>query len=455
MILQSVTLSHLHSRRMGAFCSICRETNFSSSTAPSYEPLIVVNGGDNGKTKGQSLNHSEAHAVVNATNVASNIPAITVPTLQAQPTAITVAHQKNNNIVSKTGFSVKYDLKDVIGVGSTSTCHRCVRKSDGMEFACKVIDKKTIEIKYTGLMEQFNIEIKVLKLLNHPNIIHLADTYETSEKIYMIMEVMKGGELFDYVVEKGTLSEEEASLLVRKITSAVAHMHSLNIIHRDLKPENLLLTSKGPNAEVKLIDFGLAKVMSDSVQDQARSFLGTRGYLAPEMLQRHTYDKAIDIWALGVIVFVLLCGCLPFDDDSAKIETESDAKLKFTLRFPRWASNLSEAAKDLLLKLLAVDPKDRITADQALRHSWVAGKAVTPNNYLQSPKVLGNRKLEQLRSPITPRIQNARNKIGIPAIAAPTAPRVSGNTRANGAVGHHRVNAYEFSAEQIQRKNSI
>src|SRR5690606_1432069 len=116
---------------------------------------------------------------------------------------------------------------------------------------------------------------------------------------------------------------------------AVAHMHSQNIIHRDLKPENLLLTHKASDAQIKIIDFGLAKVMDESV---ARSFLGTRGYLAPEMLQRNSYDKAVDIWALGVIVFVLLCGCLPFDDDSSKI-TSDGAREKFVLRFPRSGSN--------------------------------------------------------------------------------------------------------------------
>ena len=182
---------------------------------------------------------------------------------------------------SRTGFFLKYDLKEEIGVGSTSKCFRCVRKSDGQSFACKVIDKKQVELKFNGLLDQFFVEIKVLKALNHPNIIRLEDTYETSERIYMVMEMMVGGELFDYVVEKGTLSEEEASAIVRKVTSAVAHMHSLDIIHRDLKPENLLLTSKRTDAEVKLIDFGLAK--ETQPDDMARSFLGTRGYLAPEV----------------------------------------------------------------------------------------------------------------------------------------------------------------------------
>jgi len=296
----------------------------------------------------------------------------------------------------KSTFYMNYELRDEIGVGSTSKCYKCIHKSTGQEFACKVIDKRQVEMKFSGLLDQFFVEIKVLKALNHPNIIRLVESYETPDRIYMVMEVMKGGELFDYVVEKGTLSEEEASVLVRKITSAVAHMHNQNIIHRDLKPENLLLTSKDPkNAEVKLIDFGLAKVMHETV---ASSFLGTKGYLAPEMLQRHSYDKAIDIWALGVIVFVLVCGCLPFDDDSSKISSESAARKKFALRFPKWAASLSPSAKDLLHNLLEINPKTRYTADQALAHPWVSGKTVQPNNYLQSPCVMGERRNE-LRSP--------------------------------------------------------
>jgi serine/threonine protein kinase len=289
----------------------------------------------------------------------------------------------------KSAFYMSYELKEEIGVGSTSKCYRCVRKSDQKHFACKVIDKRQVELKFSGLLEQFYVEINVLKALNHPNIIHLEDTFESADRIYMVMELMDGGELFDYVVEKGTLSEEEASILVRKITSAVAHMHGQNIIHRDLKPENLLLTNKGLDAEVKLIDFGLAKVMYEPV---ASSFLGTKGYLAPEMLQRHSYDKAIDMWALGVIVFVLLCGCLPFDDDSSRIASDAAARKKFALRFPKWASTLSASAKDLLHNLLEINPKNRFTAEQALNHPWVSGRTVQSNSFLQSPQILGDRR---------------------------------------------------------------
>ena len=140
-----------------------------------------------------------------------------------------------------------------------------------------------------------------------------------------------------------------------------------------------------------MIDFGLAKIMQDDV---ARSFLGTKGYLAPEMLKRDAYDKSVDMWALGVIAFVLLCGCLPFDDDGSRIASESAARKKFTLRFPRWSSNLSSSAKDLLYNLLDIDPKRRFTSEQALAHPWVSGKTVQPNNYLQSPSLLGQNRQE-------------------------------------------------------------
>ena len=185
----------------------------------------------------------------------------------------------------------------MIGVGSTSTVYRCVEKGgEGREFACKIIDKRMVETRFRGLLDQFQIEIGVLRTLGgHKNIIHLEDVFETGERIYMVMELMRGGELFDYVVEKGTLSEEEASELVRCLASAIAYMHSLEIIHRDLKPENLLLTHgaggggrEGSKAEVKIIDFGLSKILGGAM---AKSFLGTRGYLAPEMLQRQTYSK--------------------------------------------------------------------------------------------------------------------------------------------------------------------
>eukprot|EP00978_Attheya_sp_CCMP212_P000323 scaffold658_cov56-Attheya_sp.AAC.1 len=279
----------------------------------------------------------------------------------------------------------KYEVCEVIGVGSTSTVHRCVDRKTGVDFACKIIDKKHMEQRFQGMVDQFHTEIQALQSLRHPHIIALYDVYITDEKIYIVMERMEGGELFDYVVQRGTLNEEEASRIVRQVTSALVYVHSMNFLHRDLKPENLLLRQKPLNPkdiEVKIIDFGLSKFMEEPV---ASSFLGTRGYLAPEMLQRKKYTSAVDAWALGVIVFVLLCGCLPFDDDSQSIPSDALMRSKFILRFPRWARDLSPSAKDLLSHLLDVNAMTRYTTEQALQHPWVSGEEAPRRSLLQSP----------------------------------------------------------------------
>lgn len=126
---------------------------------------------------------------------------------------------------------------EVLGVGSTSTCHRCVNKQTGVHYACKIIDKQTIEDRFHGMMDQFHTEIEALRSLNHPSIIQLLDVFISEQKIFIVMELMEGGELFDYVVQKGTLTEDEAANIVQKVTSAMVYMHSKNIVHRDLKPE--------------------------------------------------------------------------------------------------------------------------------------------------------------------------------------------------------------------------
>jgi len=314
--------------------------------------------------------------------------------LHSTPVAITGSEPTESK---RQAFIEKYELKESIGIGSTSACYRCVHIMSGKEFAVKIIDKRKIEAEYRGMIQQFYNEIDILKALRHPNIIQLEEVIESETKIYIVMELMRGGELFDYIVSRGKLREDEAQQLARKIISAVAYMHEQDIIHRDLKPENLLLTTKDDKShDLKLIDFGLSKCMHG--QD-ATSFLGTKGYLAPEMLQRHTYSKAVDCWAMGIIVFILLCGCLPFDDDTSAIASPL-LKSRFQLRFPHWAQNLSEGAKSLLRGLLTTNPRRRLTAAQALNHPWVLGRDAerTKENYLKSPHIMG-----RLRTPRTGR----------------------------------------------------
>lgn len=285
-------------------------------------------------------------------------------------------------------LSDKYSLCEVLGVGSTSTCYRCLNLETGESYACKMIDKQFVAAHYQGMAGQFQSEILALKSLQHPNIISLYDVYVTSDKIYIVMELMLGGELFDYVVERGTLTESEAADIMIKVTDALVYMHSKNIIHRDLKPENLLLLRKPltPNhIEVKIIDFGLSKRLETEPGAIAKSFLGTRGYLAPEMLQRQHYSSAVDTWALGVILYVLLCGCLPFDDDSQPLSSADALKARFILRYPRWALNLSSTSKDLLSHLLDIDPTTRYTAQRALNHQWMTTSRTRLKKQQQQP----------------------------------------------------------------------
>ena len=179
------------------------------------------------------------------------------------------------------------------------------------------------------------------------------------------------------------------------------------VIHRDLKPENLLLAREPHSAfpTVKIIDFGLSKARA--TRDVCASFLGTRGYLAPEMLKRRTYSEAVDMWAFGVIAYVLLCGCLPFDDDAARISSPNATK-KFELRFPSWARGLSKGARDLLANLLQVDPRRRFTAAQCCRHPWLRGTAERSSVPLSSPAMLVRRLAAARATPSPPSRPSSR-----------------------------------------------
>jgi serine/threonine protein kinase len=177
---------------------------------------------------------------------------------------------------------------EVLGVGSTSTCHRCVQKSTGVHYACKIIDKQLIEDRFQGMMEQFHTEIDALRALHHPNIIQLLDVYITEEKIFIVMELMEGGELFDYVVKKGTLTEDEASAIVRKVTSAMVYMHKKNIVHRDLKPENLLLRripvndKEAPDVKVRSTERGRISFSASFSFERGLVFLSSPIFLLTE-----------------------------------------------------------------------------------------------------------------------------------------------------------------------------
>lgn len=234
----------------------------------------------------------------------------------------------------------------------------------GEKYAIKIIDRS----KCRGKEDMIETEVNILKRIRHPNIVQLYEMYEIDNKIYLVMELVTGGELFDEIVGRGTFHEKDAAKVVQKILQAIDYLHLMGIVHRDLKPENLLLSDRTKNPSVKISDFGLSKIF-DEVQ-LMRTACGTPGYVAPEVLRRQGYGPQVDLWSLGVITYILLCGYPPFFHQN---NTELFRKImagRFQFDRPWW-DNVSEKAKDFIKKLLVLDPTQRWTASQALGHPFI------------------------------------------------------------------------------------
>ena len=256
-----------------------------------------------------------------------------------------------------------YVIASELGRGRFSVVHECVNKKTREHLAVKIIDKNTVKPDEKALLRT---EIAVLKLMHHPHIIRMDGLYETKDKVYIVMEMLKGGELFERIVGRPRFSECDTAKLLRPLLESVAYMHDLGIVHRDIKPENILC---GENLEsVKIADFGLSKmIMPNEKMVQA---CGTLSYVAPEVLTNQGYGKEADMWSVGVIMFLLLCGKLPFDggDASEIIKKTIQGDLKVS---PAIWNKLSDEAKSLLTSLLNKSCKRRITARHALKHPFL------------------------------------------------------------------------------------
>eukprot|EP01016_Furgasonia_blochmanni_P007073 TRINITY_DN12834_c0_g1_i12.p1 TRINITY_DN12834_c0_g1~~TRINITY_DN12834_c0_g1_i12.p1 ORF type:complete len:379 (-),score=126.99 TRINITY_DN12834_c0_g1_i12:113-1249(-) len=277
--------------------------------------------------------------------------------------------------IFKTG-NIKDDYKfdKVLGEGSFAVVRKGIKKSSGEEVAIKIIDKANLESDDQLALQT---EVEILSQIDHPNIVKLYEIYDDKTKFYMIMELMTGGELFDRIVEKEHYSEKEAADTIRPIVDAIRYCHTMGIAHRDLKPENLLYATNDAKSIIKISDFGLAKVISNELMTTA---CGTPGYVAPEVLEGRGYDVNVDYWSIGVILYVLLCGFPPFYEDTNEKLFEMIKKGKYEFPSPQW-DGISEYAKDLIKKLLVIDPKKRLNAEQILNHPWMVGQ-VTPRTAL-------------------------------------------------------------------------
>ncbi|CAL8254443.1 unnamed protein product [Lota lota] len=273
-------------------------------------------------------------------------------------------------VVTSTRFTDEYQLYEELGKGAFSVVRRCVKKSNGQEHAAKIINTKKLSTRDHQKLER---EAKICRLLKHPNIVLLHDSISEEGFHYLVFDLVTGGELFEDIVAREYYSEADASQCINQILESVSHIHQHDIVHRDLKPENLLLASKMKGAAVKLADFGLAiEVQGD--QQAWFGFAGTPGYLSPEVLRKDSYGKPVDIWACGVILYILLVGYPPFwDEDQHKLYQQIKAGA-YDFSSPEWDTVTAEA-KNLINQMLTINPAKRITAEQALQHPWVCQRS--------------------------------------------------------------------------------
>uniref|UniRef100_A0A8C4VS88 calcium/calmodulin-dependent protein kinase n=1 Tax=Gopherus evgoodei TaxID=1825980 RepID=A0A8C4VS88_9SAUR len=254
--------------------------------------------------------------------------------------------------------------------GAFSVVRRCVKLCTGHEYAAKIINTKKLSARDHQKLER---EARICRLLKHSNIVRLHDSISEEGFHYLIFDLVTGGELFEDIVAREYYSEADASHCIQQILEAVLHCHQMGVVHRDLKPENLLLASKCKGAAVKLADFGLAiEVQGD--QQAWFGFAGTPGYLSPEVLRKEAYGKPVDIWACGVILYILLVGYPPFwDEDQHKLYQQIKAGA-YDFPSPEW-DTVTPEAKNLINQMLTINPAKRITAHEALKHPWVCQRS--------------------------------------------------------------------------------
>lgn len=285
----------------------------------------------------------------------------------------------SNSVNGKKAFQKKYNLGDKLGSGQFADVFLATLKANTKEvYAVKIIKKSKLTTKADK--EGLEMEISILQEIDFHGIIKLYDVYEAQAEWYLVTELAKGGELFDRIVEKtkdGAYSEKEAALIVMQIAESLKYCHDMNVVHRDLKPENLLLESDEGNAKVKLADFGFAAYCQKPLNDGC----GTLVYVAPEILRGDEYKTKPDMWSLGVIAYILLCGYPPFFHTSQEELSRKIVRGRYRFRPEDW-ERVSNDAKDFIRGLLKRDPDKRMSAQDVLNHPWITNYGSLSNSGL-------------------------------------------------------------------------
>jgi calcium/calmodulin-dependent protein kinase I len=265
-----------------------------------------------------------------------------------------------------------YQFGPEFGRADFAVVYKAINKETCQQYAVKSIDKERFRKDQDNILF-LEREIKLRSSLNHPNIVKLYDVFEDSEHFYLVTELVKGKELFDKIVERGSYSEKESAHVICQIISAVQYLHENGIVHRDIKPESLLSAGEGENEMVKFADFTFSKSF---VEDKLTTSCGSPGYVAPEVLTANSYDQAVDMWAVGVNLYILLSGYPPFYADTSPELFRKIMDVKYDFDDSVW-DNISDSAKDLIRQLLVKDPSKRLRPGQCLDHPWL--KAMTTN----------------------------------------------------------------------------
>jgi calcium/calmodulin-dependent protein kinase I len=273
-----------------------------------------------------------------------------------------------------------YHFGKKLGKGAFSFVREVTHLQNQQKFACKVIDKENEEVDE----EVMRREIDIMKKLDHNNIVKLYEVYEDSKYIYLILELISGGILFDKIVAKKFFTEKEAVPVVRQILEAVNYMHSKGVAHRDLKPENILLMDKGSDL-LKVTDFGLAKDFG-GVDAKLSTSCGTPDFAAPEVVKGMPYTAAVDSWSIGVIAYTMLCGFLPFTGDNDYQTFDRILKANYSFPSPEW-DNVSDAAKDFLKSIFVLDGAQRPSCDALLKHAWIVNGSTNESNIVNFDKL--------------------------------------------------------------------
>jgi len=312
-----------------------------------------------------------------------------------------------------------YRLGRTLGNGTFAVVRQAKCLRDSTKWAIKIIKRHALSLDDE---ESLKMEIAILRQVVHPNIISIKEVFYCVDNVFLVTELMTGGELFDRIVTKDHYSEREAKLALSDIVIAVHYCHTNNIVHRDLKPENILYSTAEEGSVLKLADFGLAAVLRPD--ESMHQSCGTPGYVAPEILKNEPYGREVDIWAVGVILYILLCGFPPFYDDNNKRLFALIVHARYSFPAPYW-TDVSSPAKDLVCRLLRVRPEDRLTTAQILTHPWMTTDAPAYHlSHLQANLRSYNSK-RRLRAAIRA-VQVSNHMVKVAAIGSPSKDSSSG-----------------------------